>query len=94
MNQLTQQEQLIMNLQHEFQHIQETKEEVYKYDELKKELNELKNDYYLVHNKYTAILTEQNQSNGYQNKKQKIHYINVLKQQINELIEENKRLRG
>jgi hypothetical protein len=31
---------------------------------------------------------------GHNNKKQKIHYITVLKQQINELIEENRKLRN
>lgn len=58
------------------------------------ELSQLKNEYNVIYTKYSNLLTEQNLINGHQNKKQKIHYIDTLKQQINELIEENKRLRN
>lgn len=48
-----------------------------------------------LQDKYDSLRQEQDAvAQGHNNKKQKIHYINVLKQQINELIEENRRLRG
>ena len=43
--------------------------------------------------KHDHILLEHDALMGHANKKQKIHYITTLKAQINELVEENRRLR-
>jgi hypothetical protein len=48
----------------------------------------------LLQDRYDALLTEHDTALlGHNNKKQKIHYMTVLKQQINELIQENRKLR-
>jgi hypothetical protein len=46
-----------------------------------------------VQHQYDAVVAEHDALIGHHNKKQKIRYIATLKEQINELVEENRKLR-
>jgi hypothetical protein len=74
--------------------LKESNRKIFSLEEAVKGINELKVAKNLLQDKYNAVLLEQDLLLGHTNKKQKIQYIQSLKNQIQDLAEENTRLRS
>lgn len=74
--------------------IKEANKRIFSLEDSVKSLNDLKVAKNILQDKYNAALLEQDLLLGHTNKKQKIQYIQNLKNQIQELAEENNRLRS
>lgn len=74
--------------------LRESNRKIFSLEESVKKMHELREEKSQLQDKYNAMLVEQEMLLGHTNKKQKIHYIQALKSQIQALAEENNRLRS
>ena len=74
--------------------LNESNRRIFSLEDAVSSLNNLKKEKNNLQDKYNSVLLEQELLLGHSNKKQKIHYLQTLKTQIQELSEENNRLRS